>query len=135
MSESSTDIPTDRVTIPIRVRYAECDPMQIAHHASYPVWMEIGRTELLRAQGANYRDCEASGVFFAVARMNIRYKKPARYDDDLELLVVGLPCAGVKVEHRYELRRGDELLMTAETTIVCITAEGRAVPVPAGLLP
>lgn len=135
MSESSPDNPTDRVLIPIRVRYAECDPMQIAHHASYPVWMEIGRTELLRAQGANYRDCEASGVFFAVARMNIRYKKPARYDDDLELLVIGLPCAGVKVEHRYELRRGDELLMTAETTIVCITAEGRAVPVPAGLLP
>jgi acyl-CoA thioester hydrolase len=135
MSDTTTDSRADRVTIPIRVRYAECDPMQIAHHASYPVWMEIGRTELLRAQGANYRDCEASGVFFAVARMNIRYKKPARYDDALELLVIGLPCAGVKVEHRYELRRGDELLMTAETTIVCVTGDGRAVPVPKGLLP
>ena len=135
MTEQATNDRPDRVTIPIRVRYAECDPMQIAHHASYPVWMEMGRTELLRAQGANYRECEAGGVFFAVARMNIRYKKPARYDDDLELLVVGLPCAGVKVEHRYELRRGEELLMTAETTIVCVTAKGRAVPVPKGLLP
>ncbi|MBX2850167.1 MAG: acyl-CoA thioesterase [Phycisphaeraceae bacterium] len=135
MSKPSSDTRTDRVTVPVRVRYAECDPMQIAHHASYPVWMEIGRTELLRAQGANYRDCEASGVFFAVARMNIRYKKPACYDDELELLVIGLPCAGVKVEHLYELRRGEELLMTAETTIVCVTAEGRAVPVPKGLLP
>lgn len=126
---------TDRVTVPIRVRYAECDPMQIAHHASYPVWMEMGRTELLREQGANYRDCEAKGIFFAVARLNIRYKKPARYDDELDLLVIGLPCAGVKVEHRYELRRGDELLMTAETTLVCVTGEGKAVPVPKGLLP
>lgn len=135
MSEQAPDARPDRVTIPIRVRYAECDPMQIAHHASYPVWMEIGRTELLRAQGANYRDCEASGVFFAVARMNIRYKKPARYDDELDLVVVGLPCAGVKVEHRYELRRGGDLLMTAETTIVCVTEGGRAVPVPKGLLP
>lgn len=135
MSNPPQDSRPDRVMIPIRVRYAECDPMQIAHHASYPVWMEIGRTELLRAQGTNYRDCEASGVFFAVARLNIRYKKPARYDDALELYVVGLPCAGVKVEHRYELMRGDELLMTAETTIVCITAQGQAVPVPKGLLP
>ena len=135
MTEQTANDRPDRVRIPIRVRYAECDPMQIAHHASYPVWMEMGRTELLRAQGANYRDCEASGVFFAVARMNIRYKKPARYDDELELLVVGLPCAGVKVEHRYELNRGEELLMTAETTIVCVTAEGKAVPVPTGLLP
>ena len=135
MTEQATNDRPDRVSIPIRVRYAECDPMQIAHHASYPVWMEMGRTELLRAQGANYRDCEASGVFFAVARMNIRYKKPAQYDDELELLIVGLPCAGVKVEHRYELRRGEELLMTAETTIVCVTSEGKAVPVPKGLLP
>lgn len=135
MSEPAQDHRTDRVKIPLRVRYVECDPMQIAHHASYPVWMEMGRTELLRAQGANYRDCEDSGVYFAVARMSIRYKKPARYDDELELLVVGLPCAGVKVEHRYELRRGEDLLMTAETTIVCITADGRAVPVPKGLLP
>lgn len=135
MTEQATNEQPDRVTIPIRVRYAECDPMQIAHHASYPVWMEMGRTELFRTQGANYRDCEASGVFFAVARMNIRYKKPARYDDELELLVIGLPCAGVKVEHRYELRRGEDLLMTAETTIVCVTAGGKAVPVPKGLLP
>ena len=126
---------TDRVNVPIRVRYAECDPMNIAHHSIYPVWMEMGRTELLRAQGANYRDCEANGVFFAVARLSIRYKKSARYDDELDLLVVGLPCAGVKVEHRYELRRGDELLMTAETTLVCVTGEGKAVAVPTGLLP
>ena len=135
MTEHAQSDRPDRVTVPLRVRYAECDPMRIAHHASYPVWMEIGRTELLRAQGANYRDCEEQGVFFAVARMSIRYKKPARYDDEMELLVVGMPCAGVKVEHRYELRRGDELLMTAETTIVCITSEGKAVPVPKGLLP
>ena len=132
MSEPS--IP-DRVVVPLRVRYAECDPMRIAHHSAYTVWMEIGRTELLRAQGANYRDCEANGVYFAVARLNIRYKKPAHYDDEVELHVVGLPCAGVKVEHRYELKRGSELLMTAETTIVCGTAEGKAVPVPKGLLP
>ena len=135
MSQTAPDERPDRVVLPIRVRYAECDPMQIAHHASYPVWMEMGRTELLRVQGANYRECEENGIYFAVARLNIRYKKPAKYDDELELLVIGLPCAGVKVEHKYELRRGDELLMTAETTIVCIPDEGRAVPVPKGLLP
>lgn len=125
----------DRVVVPLRVRYAECDPMNIAHHSAYPVWMEIGRTELLRAQGATYRDCETQGIYFAVARLSIRYKKPARYDDELQMLVIGQPCAGVKVEHHYQLKRGEELLMIAETTIVCITAEGKAVPVPQGLLP
>ena len=135
MTDPTPDDRPDHVVVPLRVRYAECDPMNIAHHSAYTIWMEIGRTELLRTQGANYRDCEANGIYFAVARLSIRYKKPARYDDELELHVKGLPCGGVKVEHRYELRHKDELLMTAETTIVCITAEGKAVPVPPGLLP
>lgn len=129
-----TDRP-EHVTVPIRVRYVECDPMNVVHHSVYPVWLEMGRTELLRAQGANYAECEKNGIFFAVARLNIRYKKPAHYDEQLELLCIGMPCAGVKVDHRYELRCGDALLMTAETTLVCVTAEGKAVPVPKDLLP
>lgn len=124
-----------QTAVPIRVRYTECDPMRVAHHASYPVWMEIARTELLREQGACYRDCEEAGVFFVVARMSIRYRRPAKYDDQIVVHVTGLPCAGVKVEHTYEIRRGDELLATAETTLVCTNTEGKAVPVPPGLLP
>ncbi|MHC4946771.1 MAG: acyl-CoA thioesterase [Planctomycetota bacterium] len=50
-------------TIQIRVRYNECDPMNVAHHTAYPVWFEIGRTELLRRTGLTYRDLEADGVF------------------------------------------------------------------------
>lgn len=126
--------PTQTVA-PIRVRYSECDPMRIAHHASYAVWMEIARTELLREQGAPYRACEEQGVFFVVARMSLKYKRPARYDDLIEVHVTGLPSAGVKVEHTYELRRGGELLATAETTLVCTDTKGKAVPVPPGLLP
>lgn len=126
--------PTQTV-VPIRVRYCECDPMRVAHHASYPVWMEIARTELLREQGACYRDCEERGVFFVVARIGLRYRKPAKYDDTIEVHVTGLPTAGVKVEHRYQIRRDGELLATAETTLVCVDARSKAVPVPEGLLP
>ncbi|MEM9414137.1 MAG: thioesterase family protein [Planctomycetota bacterium] len=130
-----TDPRPTQTTVTIRVRYCECDPMQVAHHASYPVWMEIARTELMREQGACYRDCESAGVFFVVARMSIRYRKPAKYDDEIIVDVLCLPCAGVKVEHRYEIRRGGVLLATAETTLVCVDANGKAVPVPEGLLP
>ena len=62
-----------QTAVPIRVSYTECDPMRVAHHASYPVWMEIARTELLREQGACYRDCEESGVFFVNCRLSSRY--------------------------------------------------------------
>lgn len=121
--------------IPVRVRYPECDPMGIAHHASYLTWMEIARTDLLRLQGAPYRDCEASGVFFVVARLNIRYKLPARYDDEIEIHIQSMPCKGVKLDHHYEIKRDDQLLVTAQTTLVCVDSAGKVRPVPSGLLP
>ena len=119
-------------SIEFRVRYAECDPMNVAHHGAYPVWMEVGRTEALREHGVAYRDLETRGVFFVVARLSIRYRRPARYDDLLRLRVRTLPTAGVKVEHEYEFHRGDELIATATTTLVCVDRHGKLQPIPTG---
>lgn len=124
----------DQVTIQVRVRYSECDPMNVAHHSVYPVWMEIARTELLRLRGLPYRELEAAGIFFVVARLSVRYKRPARYDDVLDVTVVQEPCAGVKVEHNYTIKRGSELLATAQTTLACVDGQGGLRPVPAGML-
>ena len=116
--------------MPLRVRYCECDPMGVAHHASYPVWFELGRTELLRSQGVAYRDLEAKGTFLVVARLDVRYKRPARYDDELVLHTTFVPGGQVKIEHRYELKRGDELLATSTTVLACVDAQGRPQAAP-----
>jgi acyl-CoA thioester hydrolase len=120
--------------IAVRVRYAECDPMGVAHHSAYPIWLEIARTDMLRHRGLVYRDLEAQGIFFVVARLSLRYRRPARYDDDLRIRVHLRPSAGVKVEHDYEVWRGDELLASAETTLACVDREGKLRPVPEGTL-
>ena len=117
----------------IRVRYPECDPMGVAHHATYPVWFEIGRTEMLRATGGNYRDLEAAGVFLAVVRLEVRYRRPARYDDVLRLRTSLLVAGPVKIEHSYELFRGDELVAEARTTLACLDRSGSACQIPPGL--
>ncbi len=78
----------------VRVRYAECDPQNVVHHASYPVWLEMARTELLREQGVVYRELEASGVMFVVARLSVRYRRPARYDDTLTVRVIASLARG-----------------------------------------
>ncbi|MEM6749959.1 MAG: acyl-CoA thioesterase [Planctomycetota bacterium] len=140
MPESATPsqgdgAPVMQIDVPLRVRYAECDPMGVAHHSAYTVWLEIARTELLRAQGGVYRDMEANGIFFVVARLSLRYRQPAKYDDQLTIHVAAEPTAGVKIEHRYEVRRGRDKLATAESTIVCVDADGKLQPVPQGLLP
>lgn len=108
--------------------------MGVVHHSVYAVWMEIARTEMLRARGVAYRELEKQGIYFVVARMALRFKRPAKYDDVLEVKVIALPSAGVKLEHEYEFRRGDELLATATTTLACVDADGKLRPTPASLL-
>ena len=126
---------TPRTTIAVRVRYAECDPMNVAHHAVYPVWLEIARTELLRQQGKAYAECEREGIYFVVAKLNLRYRRPAYYDDELTIEVETLKSAGVKIEHQYSIRRGDEVIARAETTLACVDRAGKLRPVPGSLLP
>ncbi|MFM7809179.1 MAG: acyl-CoA thioesterase [Planctomycetota bacterium] len=117
----------------IRVRYCECDPMGVVHHTVYPVWFEMGRTELLRATGRNYRDMEEAGVFLAVVRMQVAYRRPARYDDLLRLETTLASAGHVKIEHTYELYRGEELLCTGATTLACLDRAGKARALPEGL--
>jgi acyl-CoA thioester hydrolase len=117
----------------IRVRYSECDPMGVAHHAAYPVWLEIGRTELLRAAhpgGLTYRDLEARGILLAVVALNIRYKRPARYDDLLTLHTRLVSAGHVKIEHEYELTCDGIVLATASTTLACLDREGKPCELP-----
>ena len=126
--------PSSSLNVELRVRYAECDPQNVAHHSAYPVWFELARTELLRAQGAVYRDLETRGICFVVARLSVRYKMPARYDDLLQINVRTLPSRGVKVDHAYAVRRDQVLLATAETTLVCVDRDGVLRPVPEEIL-
>ena len=71
--------------IELRVRYQETDPMGFLHHANYFAYFEIGRTELLRASGGNYREMEEAGLFVVVVKAECRFRSPARYDDLLRL--------------------------------------------------
>jgi len=71
------------VEIGVRVRYAETDQMGIVYHSHYAVWFEIGRTEFCRAAGMPYRELEASGLLIPVIGLQCKYRRPARYDDDL----------------------------------------------------
>ena len=116
--------------INIKPRYCECDPMGVTHHSVYPVWFEMGRTELLRSTGISYRELEEEGVFLAVVRLDVRYRQPARYDDDLVLETEIVSIGRVKIEHEYRLRRGEVLVATGHTTLACLNSEGAACLLP-----
>jgi len=120
----------DTHAIEVRVRYPECDAQSVAHHSVYPIWMEIARTELLRVNGLSYKQCEERGVFFVVVRMELRYRRPARYDDELSVNVRCTNMGRIKLEHSYEIKRGEELLVEAATTLACVDRTGRPMAMP-----
>lgn len=109
----------------VRVRYCECDPMGVAHHAAYPVWLEMGRTEMLRESGGSYRQCEENGEYLVVVKLEVNYRRPARYDDVLVLETTLEKGGPVKIVHTYELRRDGDVLATAKTLLACVDADGR----------
>ncbi len=136
----------------IRVRYCECDPMGVAHHSAYIPWMEEARTELLRAGGVSYAQLEAGGVLLAVVRLEVSYRRPARYDDLVEVRVRVAGGSRVKIQHEYEVRlasrpgaegadlrrlaaSGEDVLATAATTLACIDGAGRPRALPEWLVP
>lgn len=120
-------------SISISVRYCETDAMGFLHHSNYLNYFELGRTELFRAQGGNYRRMEELGMYLVVVKFQIHYRKPARYDDELSLQTEITRTTPARIEHRYELRRGSELLNTAESTIACIGADGQPQRIPENL--
>jgi len=117
-------------TLEIRVRYQETDGQGIVHHANYLTWLEQGRVELLRSAGHSYKELEEQGILLVVAEAHLRYYLPARFDDVLRLVTTAVRAKGARIEHRYELYRGDTLLAEATTTIACIGRNGRVTRLP-----
>ena len=121
-------------TITLRVRYPECDPMGYLHHSRFLQYFEIGRVELLRAIGFSYADMERDGVFFVVAKVEVKYKAPARYDEELALTTKVVRQTHVRIDHAYELKRGDTLIAEATTTIACVGRDGQIRQMPEYLM-
>ena len=115
----------------LRVRYAETDQMGVAYYANYLVWMEVGRVELCRARGFNYREMEEQdGIFLAVAESGCRYTSPARYDEEVDIKTWVEEPGARMVTFRYEMRVGDRKVATGFTRHIFLNREMRPARLP-----
>jgi len=121
-------------TIEIRVRYSETDAGGFVHHSNYLNYFEMGRTELFREQGGSYRNMETTGLFFVVVQFQLRFRKPARYDDVLTLETRISRSTPARIEHDYRLLRGTELLTEASSVIACVDQDGELRRIPEDLV-
>src|SRR5260370_24505694 len=104
--------------------------MGLLHHANYLVCFEQGRTELLRQQGYTYRALEDQGFLLVLTKVEVRYKKPARYDDVLTVRTIVVRTTAVRIDHRYEVYRDGELVAEGSSTLACVDRTGRPQALP-----
>ena len=106
----------------VRVRYAETDQMGVVYHSNYLVWFEVGRVELIRSMGLDYKQMEAEGCGIAVVDVHVRYRAPARYDDELVVETRLLVARGAVIKFGYKVLRVEDgtLLCEGETVHVVV---------------
>ena len=126
-------MPSARSTSVVRVRYAETDAMGVAYYANFFVWFEVARTDLLRTLGWSYREMEEAGVLLPVTDAHCRYRRPARYDDELEIRTEGRLTSPVRMEFHYEVFVNglDAAIATGRTTHAALGRNGRPCRLPA----
>lgn len=125
-----------RGIIELRVRYGETDTAGVVYHANYLQYFEMGRTELMRSLGAPYSAMEAAGTMLTVIDADLKFRRPAHYDDLLEVETRLTDVSGARVRFSYEVRRAEsgEVLCTGSTGLGAIDgATGRACRLPASL--
>jgi acyl-CoA thioester hydrolase len=116
--------------ISVRIRYAECDPMGILHHAKYLEFFEMGRVELLRQSGFSYRTLEEQGVFFVVFKVNVKYHAPSRFDDELRVETSIERMTRARIDHNYRVMRDGKLVCEGTSTLACVDGNGKIIPIP-----
>lgn len=111
----------------VRVRYGETDQMGVVHHAAYLHYLEDARTAWLRALGLPYSSIEARGIGLPVRRAELRYRAPARYEDELDVSVRLARLRGASATFAYVVTRSDGTpIVDAEVELACIElATGR----------
>jgi acyl-CoA thioester hydrolase len=116
----------------VRVRYADTDQMKHVYYSKYLEYFEQGRSDLLRRVGLPYQDVESMGYFLPVIEAYIKYRRPARYDELLEVKTVlrEIPAARIHIEYEI-LRPRDAVLVAEGYTVHSIVAAGTGKPVRA----
>ena len=122
--------------VQLRVRYSETDQMGYAYYGNYAQYFEVARVEALRALGITYKAMEEEGVMLPVLEYNIKYFKPAYYDDLLTIKVTIPSLPGARILFEYETYNESGILLNkASTTLVFINMKtGKPTAAPANVL-
>jgi acyl-CoA thioester hydrolase len=131
------DPPTDpdgyRFDHVVRVRFAETDAMGVVHHAAYLPYLEEARVEYLRALGHPYDEVRSGGIDFTVVELAVRYLRPLRFDEQVDVHVALAWARGATFQMEYLLEVDGVPRATAVTVHGVVDRDGHAKRTPAWL--
>ncbi len=100
----------------VRVRYAETDKMGYVYYGNYPEYLEVGRVEAMRDLGISYKELEDSGVMMPVVSMELKYIRPAFYDDKLKIKTYIKEMPDARMTFEYEIFNSQDILINKAIT-------------------
>lgn len=119
----------------LRVRYAETDQMGVVHHANYLLYFEESRTALMAARGCSYAEFERSGWALPVRRVELRYRSPARYEDELVVRTWVDELGPASVTFASEIWRDADRTLIASGSVQLACIDIRSTPRKLAMLP
>jgi acyl-CoA thioester hydrolase len=113
--------------VPVRVYYEDTDFTGLVYHANYVRYFERGRSDCLRLMGIGHAELLDGDqpMAFVVSKMELRFLKPARIDDELVVRTFYEAVKGPRLLIRQEIARGEDALCRADVEVVCIHMDGR----------
>ena len=128
--DAPSDLAAYAFTHRLRVRFCETDAMGVVHHASYFAYLEETRVEYLRALGRPYDRLRAEGIEFPVVEAAMRYRRPLRFDDIVDVRVRVASAGGATFQMSYLLHSAGVESATAATVHGVVDGQGRPTRVP-----
>ncbi|MCG7281360.1 acyl-CoA thioesterase [Chryseobacterium taklimakanense] len=108
----------------LRVRYGETDPMKYVYYGNYAQYLEVARVELFRSIGISYNEIENKGIWLPVSEYNIKYLKPGRYDELLEIHTFIKKKPSVRIVFEYEIyNHSKEKITEAAVTLFFLDSQ------------
>ncbi len=114
----------------VRARFAETDAMGVVHHAAYLPYLEEARVAYLRSRGHPYEEVRATGVDLAVLECRVRYRRPVRFDEEVDVMLWPGGLRRASFELTYRLEVGGEVRASASTVHGAVDVRGRPTRLP-----
>ncbi|AQA05541.1 hypothetical protein BVC93_27755 [Mycobacterium sp. MS1601] len=107
-------------TMPLRVRFVECDMQGRVFNAHYLTWVDMAHTDALSEVVGDYQALLDSGVDVVVAAAQLQFRRPASYDDRLTVTVTFRPPGNTSLQTEFTILRGDDVIAECLMTHVCV---------------